>query len=136
LNEDRFFLEAHIKLRPVEFPTEGVFVCGLAHSPKFIVESIAQAKAAASKAITILSKDSIEAGGAVSTIDERKCSGCGVCHLICPFSAVEIDDEKKVAVINEALCKGCGVCASSCRGSAVDTKGFSNQQVLRMIRAA
>jgi len=112
LNEDRFFLEAHIKLRPVEFPTEGVFVCGLAHSPKFIVESIAQAKAAASKATTILSRDRIEAGGAVSTLDERKCSGCGVCQLVCPFSAIEMDDEKKVAVVNEALCKGCGVCAS------------------------
>ena len=135
LNEDRFFLEAHIKLRPVDFPTEGVFVCGLAHSPKSIAESITQAKAAASRAAVILSKATIEAGGAVSLVDQRKCTGCSLCQQLCPFNAIDMDEKKNVAVINEALCKGCGVCASSCRSGAVALKGFSDQQVVSMIDA-
>jgi heterodisulfide reductase subunit A len=136
LNEDGFLLEAHVKLRPVDFATEGVFMCGLAHSPKFIEESIAQAKAAASRAGTILSKDVIEVGGLVSFVNKNKCSGCGVCQLICPFQAIEIDDEEKVAVINEALCKGCGACVSSCICGAINIKGFSNTQILAAIDAA
>ena len=136
LNEDGFLLEAHMKLRPVEFATEGVFMCGLAHNPKFIEETIAQAKAAASRAGTILSKDVIEAGGLVSLVDESKCSGCGVCALICPFQAVEIDAEKKVAKVNEALCKGCGACVSSCICGAMNMKGFSNAQILAIINAS
>ena len=135
LNEDRFFLEAHIKLRPVDFATEGVFVCGLAHSPKLIEESITQAKAAASRAAAILSKSSIEAGGAVSLVDQRKCTGCSLCQQLCPFNAIDMDEKKNSAVINEALCKGCGVCASSCRSGAVTLKGFSDQQVVSMIDA-
>jgi len=134
LNEDGFLLEAHMKLRPVEFATEGVFMCGLAHNPKFIEETIAQAKAAASRAGTILSKDVIEVGGLVSLVDESKCSGCGVCALVCPFQAVEIDAEKKVAKVNEALCKGCGACVSSCICGAMNMKGFSNAQILAMLK--
>jgi len=136
LNEDGFLLEAHMKLRPVEFATEGVFMCGLAHSPKFIEETIAQAKAAASRAGTILSKDVIEVGGLVSLVDESKCSGCGVCALICPFQAVDIDADKKVAKVNEALCKGCGACVSSCICGAMNMKGFSNAQILALINAS
>jgi len=135
LNEDGFLLEAHVKLRPVDFATEGVFMCGLAHSPKFIEESIAQAKAAASRAGTILSKDVIEVGGLVSFVNKNKCSGCGVCQLVCPFQAIEIDDEEKVAVINEALCKGCGACVSSCICGAINIRGFSNTQILAAIDA-
>jgi heterodisulfide reductase subunit A len=135
LNEDRFFLEAHVKLRPVDFATEGVFVCGLAHSPKLIEESITQAKAAASRAAAILSKATIEAGGVVSLVDQRKCTGCSLCQQLCPFNAIDMDEKKNVAVINEALCKGCGVCASSCRSGAVTLKGFTDQQVVSMIDA-
>jgi len=133
LNEDGFFMEAHIKLRPVEFPAEGVFVCGLAHNPKFIEESIAQAGAAVSKAMTILSKERIEAGGMVSWVDQRRCTGCGICQQLCPFKAIDMDEVKMVAVINEALCKGCGVCASSCRSGAIDLKGFTNAEVVAQI---
>ena len=136
LNEDGFFLEAHVKLRPVDFATDGVFVCGLAHSPKFIEESITQAKAAASRAVTILSKDRVEAGGAISIVDKSKCSGCGMCVEVCPFNAIELDPEEGVAVINEALCKGCGVCASSCRGGVLDIKGFNDEEILSMIKAS
>jgi heterodisulfide reductase subunit A len=136
LNEDGFFLEAHVKLRPVDFATDGIFVCGLAHSPKFIKESIAQAEAAASRATTILSKDRVEAGGIISAVDTSKCTGCGMCVEVCPFNAIELDPEQGVAVIKEALCKGCGACASSCRGGALDIKGFSDEEILFMIKAS
>lgn len=136
VNEDGFFLEAHAKLRPVDFTTEGVFMCGLAHAPKFIDESIAQAEAAASRACAILSKDVIEAGGIVSFVNKSKCNSCGVCELICPFKAIEIDSEEKVAVVNKALCKGCGACVSSCIRGAIDMEGFSDAQVLAVIDAA
>jgi len=133
LNEDGFFLEAHVKLRPVDFTTDGVFLCGLAHSPKFIDESITQAEAAASRAGTILSRDVIEAGGVISLVNKSKCSGCGICELICPYRAIEIDKEKNLAVISEALCKGCGACVSSCIRGAISIKGFSDAQILAMI---
>jgi len=135
LNQDGFFLEAHVKLRPVDFPTDGVFICGLAHAPKLIDESIAQAKAAVARAVTILSKDRIEAGGTVSTVDKQKCNCCGVCVEVCPFNAIELNQKDNIAVVNEALCKGCGVCASTCRSGAIDLKGFSNSVILEMIDA-
>ena len=133
LNEDGFFLEAHVKLRPVDFATEGIFVCGLAHYPKDIGETIAQARAAAGRAATILSKDTIEAGGKVSTLREEYCNGCGACALVCAYNAIEIDSEKRIAVINDALCKGCGACASTCRSAAIDLKGFKNEQILEAL---
>ena len=135
LNEDNFFMEAHMKLRPVDFATDGIFMCGLAHSPKFIDESITQAQAAASRAITILAQKTMKASGAICVIDKWKCTGCGVCQEVCPFSAIEVDAKEKVAVVNEALCKGCGVCASSCRSGAPDIGGVSDQQTLTLIQA-
>jgi len=135
LNEDDFFMEAHMKLRPVDFSTDGIFMCGLAHYPKFIDESIAQAQAAASRALTILAQDKLKAGGEICVVDKRKCTGCGVCREVCPFNAIEVDAKEKVAVVNEVLCKGCGVCASSCRCGALDIEGFSDQQTLSLIRA-
>ncbi len=135
LNEDGFFMEAHMKLRPVDFSTDGIFMCGLAHYPKFIDESIAQAQAAASRALTILAQDKLKAGGAICVVDKRKCTGCGVCQEVCPFNAIEVDVKEKVAVVNEALCKGCGVCASSCRSGALDIGGVSDQQTLTLIQA-
>lgn len=134
LNEDNFFLEAHVKLRPVDFATDGIFVCGLAHYPKSIDESIAQAKAAAARACTILSKKRIEAEGKVAQVGPW-CSGCGVCVSVCPFNAIELDESKHIAVVNEALCKGCGTCAASCWQSAIDIKGFKDEQVLAALNA-
>ncbi|MFC2067452.1 FAD-dependent oxidoreductase [Chloroflexota bacterium] len=134
LNEDSFFMEAHMKLRPVDFSTDGIFVCGLAHYPKFIDESIAQAEAAASRATTILAKDRLKAGGLVCTLDKWRCTGCGLCQEVCPFNAIDIDTKEKVAVVNEVLCKGCGICASSCRSSALTIEGFSDQQTLSLIQ--
>lgn len=133
LNEDGFFLEAHVKLRPVEFATDGVFMCGLAHNPKFIDESIAQALAAASRAGAVLSKEIVELSGTISFVNPMKCAGCGVCQNVCPFGAIEIDAEKLKAVVNDALCKGCGACTASCKSGAVDLYGFSNNQIMSVI---
>jgi heterodisulfide reductase subunit A len=135
LNEDGFFMEAHMKLRPVDFTTEGIFMCGTAHSPKFIDESIAQAQAAASRAMGILAQEELKAGGSVCAVNLLKCTGCGMCEEVCPFNAIAVDPEEKVAKVNQALCKGCGVCASSCRSGALDVSGVNDEQTLTLIRA-
>ncbi|MBM3709049.1 MAG: CoB--CoM heterodisulfide reductase iron-sulfur subunit A family protein [Actinobacteria bacterium] len=130
LNAEGFFLEAHVKLRPVDFATDGIFVCGLAHYPKDISEAITQAKAAAARSMTILTKEYLLAESRISEIRKERCSGCGLCVEICPYKALEIDEKAKVAVVNEGLCKGCGACVSSCRASAIDLKGFKDEQIL------
>jgi heterodisulfide reductase subunit A len=131
LNEDDFFLEAHAKLRPVDFATEGIFVCGMAHSPKPIEESITQAMAAVSRACTLLTKDTIEAEGITAIVNPNRCTACELCMLICAYNAIEIEETKmgKVAKVNSALCKGCGACAATCRCSAIDIKGFTDMQM-------
>ena len=132
LNNDGFFLEAHMKLRPVDFATDGVFVAGLAHYPKPLDEAIAQAKAAASRASTILAKEAITVGGTIASINENRCSGCGLCIHVCAYRAIEINEKGK-AQIKEALCKGCGCCVAACRMGAAELYGFSDEQVLAMI---
>jgi heterodisulfide reductase subunit A len=134
LNEDGFFMEAHMKLRPVDFATDGIFMCGTAHSPKFIDESIAQAEAAASRAMTVLAREELTAGGPVSRVTAARCSGCGVCWSVCPYQAVSRGDDG-LAVVNEALCKGCGTCVSSCRSGAMDIRGVSDEQTWAAIQA-
>jgi len=144
LNKEGFFLEAHMKLRPVDFATDGVFMCGLAHCPKNSDESIIQASAAASRALTVLSKHYIESEGIVSWVNEVRCVGCGVCVSVCAYSAVELKEKeimpkvkKSVAEVNEALCKGCGACAASCRSGAINLAGVSRIQYppnVRVIR--
>jgi len=135
LNADGMFLEAHVKLRPVDFATDGVFVAGLAHSPKDMDESMMQAKASASRALTFLNKKEILAEGTITEVNENRCSGCGYCEEICAYNAIEIDKEKEVAIINEALCKGCGACVAACRCSALDLRGFSNEQLFSTFEA-
>jgi heterodisulfide reductase subunit A len=135
LDEDGFFLEAHVKLRPVDFANDGIFVCGLAHYPKDISETIAQARAAAGRAATVLSKDKIESEGKISYIREERCSGCGACVEICAYNAIELDSDRKIAKVNEALCKGCGACAATCRAFAIDLRGFRNEQILTALEA-
>jgi heterodisulfide reductase subunit A len=134
LNEDGFFMEAHMKLRPVDFATDGIFMCGTAHNPKFIDESISQAQAAASRAMTILAREQLRAGGPVSRVTPAKCSACGLCQQVCPYQAISPGVDG-VAMVNEALCKGCGVCVSSCRSGAVDLGGVSDQQTWSIIQA-
>ena len=136
LNEDGFFLEAHVKLRPVDFATDGVFVCGLAHAPKSIGESIAQAKAAASRASTILAKETIMAEGIVCYVNEDICNGCGICEILCPYGAIVVNKGKKVAEVNEALCKGCGTCCAACPSGAAQQRGFTIGQLSSMVETA
>ncbi|KMY65786.1 heterodisulfide reductase [Desulfocarbo indianensis] len=131
-DDDGWFLEAHVKLRPVDFATDGVFMAGLAHYPKPIEEAVAQAQAAVSRAVTVLSKPEITLPGTVAVIDQNKCVGCGVCWAVCAYSAISQDD-KGLAVVNEALCKGCGTCVASCRSGAPNLRGFSNQDVMAQI---
>jgi heterodisulfide reductase subunit A len=129
LNADGMFLEAHVKLRPVDFATDGVFVCGLAHSPKDIDESLAQAKAAASRALTFLTKKTILAEGTIAEVNSNLCSGCGYCEKVCAYNAIAVNSETQTAEVNDALCKGCGTCVASCRCGALDLRGFSNKQL-------
>ncbi|MFX1592159.1 MAG: FAD-dependent oxidoreductase, partial [Promethearchaeota archaeon] len=136
LNDDNFYLEAHVKLRPVDFATEGVFVAGLAHCPKTIEDSISQANAAVSRACTILSNDEIEAEGKTAVIDMSRCIGCGMCVENCAYNAIELIEDRRfglVASINQALCKGCGACSGNCRCSAIDILGFTSEQIYEMI---
>ncbi len=140
LNEDGFFLEAHAKLRPVEFATEGVFLCGLAHAPKYMEEHITQANAAASRACTILTKEFIEAEGTIPRVNLARCTACGLCELTCAYQAVAVTvvDERRgtmAAQVNTALCKGCGACAAGCRSGAIDLQGFTDAQIVATIDA-
>jgi len=136
LNEDGFFVEAHAKLRPVDFATDGVFLCGMAHYPKPVDESIAQAQAAVSRAVTLLSGLKIQVSGAVAQTNQAICSRCGVCVAICPYSAPGWNERTAKAEINPALCKGCGLCVASCRSGAINLKGFDQGQIFAMIDAA
>ena len=129
LTKDGFFLEAHMKLRPVDFATDGVFLCGMAHWPKFIDESISQACGAAARATTVLSKKTLDAEGTVSHIDENLCIGCGLCISICPYKAIS-KDEKGIAKVNDVLCKGCGTCAASCPERAITMHQFTDEQLV------
>jgi heterodisulfide reductase subunit A len=135
LTRDGFFLEAHVKLRPLDFATDGIFLCGMAHWPKLIEESIAQACGAAARATVILSKKSLEVEGVVANIDEKLCVGCGLCVSLCPYGAIS-KDENGVARVNDVLCKGCGLCAASCPEKAIDVKNFTEAQVLAEAVAA
>ena len=121
----------------VESTRDGIFVCGMAHSPKSIEESISQAKAAVSRACTILAKDTIEAEGIVATVNSNRCTACELCMQVCAYNAIEIEETKrgKTAKVNSALCKGCGACAATCRCSAIDIKGFTDQQISSAIAA-
>jgi heterodisulfide reductase subunit A len=135
LNQDGFFLEAHMKLRPVDFATDGIFMCGLAHSPKFIDESSAQAQAAASRAATVLAKDFVTAEGIICSVNENICNGCGICELVCSYKAIQVDREKKVAKVSEALCKGCGSCGAACPSGAISMNHFTDEQIWSEIEA-
>jgi heterodisulfide reductase subunit A len=136
MDADGWLLEAHQKLRPVEFAVDGVFLCGLAHYPKPMEESIAQALAAASRASTILSRDAIRVGGQVARIDAKRCSGCLGCIELCPYGAISVDPVLKKAKVNPALCKGCGACSAACPDEAVTLMGFDARQIYAQLKSA
>jgi heterodisulfide reductase subunit A len=135
---DGFFKEAHVKLRPVEFGTEGVYLCGLAHYPKHIPESINQAYGAASRALTLLSHDIVTVSGSVCEVDEKTCIGCGACISACTYNAVEFRKTKQgnKAVVNPILCKGDGLCNAKCPTGAIFLKHFTDEDLLSHIDAA
>jgi len=136
LTEEGFFQEAEAKFRPVDLLTDGVYVCGLAHSPRSVEEVIAQAQAAAQRAVSLLRKGQLESGRIVSEVNERRCSACGICVDACPYNARYLDLEQGFAVVREALCQGCGVCASLCPNGAAKLRGFKETQMFAMIDVA
>jgi heterodisulfide reductase subunit A-like polyferredoxin len=127
--QEGFFLEAHMKLRPVDFATEGIFLCGLAHSPKPLTECLSQASAAVSRACTLLSHDTITAGGMVAVVEKEKCAVCLTCVRVCPYD-VPFINEDSVAQIDAARCQGCGTCAAECPGKAIQLQHATDRQIL------
>ncbi len=138
MNPDGFFQEAHVKLRPVDFAAEGVFLCGTAHYPKHITESITQAYGAAGRAVTILTKDSVTASGAVCEVDESACESCGACISVCNYGAIEFHETEKgkKAKVNPVLCKGDGLCNTVCPARAISLKHFTDDEIFCQIDAA
>lgn len=132
LNADGFFVEAHLKLRPVDFATEGIFLCGLAHSPKFIDENISQARATAARAATVLSKTHLEVGAQVSRVDQNKCISCMTCVRACPYDAPSVNVDKKAEIV-AAKCMGCGICAAECPAHAIQLNHFEARQFNAML---
>ncbi len=133
LEENHFFLEAHVKLRPVDFATDGIFVCGSAHWPADISESISQSNAAASRASTILSKEMLEVEGSTAEVNTDLCVGCEACIKICPYNAISKDEETDTVVVNKVVCKGCGVCGASCPQNAITIHHFTSDQIIAEI---
>ena len=139
VNSEGFLMEAHAKLRPVEFASDGLFLCGLVHYPKAVEESIAQAKAAASRAATVLAKPKVQISPLISQIDQDKCIGCGLCVELCPFGAIvpeQISEGIVKAKNVPASCKGCGICAASCPQRAIDMLNYRDVQIEAAIEAA
>ena len=132
ISKDGFYFEAHQKLRPVDFATEGVFVAGLAHWPKHMDECIAQASGAAARALTIISKNNLISEGIVASVNEKYCDGCGVCVGCCEYNAIELQTNAEgflKSYVNPGLCKGCGCCVAACPSGAMEQKGFKNVQI-------
>ena len=137
LNPDGFFQEAHVKLRPVDFAADGVFLCGTAHYPKHISETISQAYGAAGRAVTVLSRDSVTASGAVCEVNESDCVSCGACISVCKYGAIDFVDtpQGRKARVNAVLCKGDGLCNAKCPTGAASLKHFTDQAIHRQIDA-
>lgn len=135
VNSNGYFMEAHMKLRPVDFTTEGVFLAGLAHYPKPIDEAIAQATGAAARASILLSQEELTFPGVISKVDPTKCAVCLTCVRLCPYGAPRINEEIHKAEIVPALCQGCGICSSVCPGRAIDLQHFRDDQVFEEIDA-
>jgi len=144
-DKDGWLTEAHPKLRPVETQTAGVYLCGTAQGPKDIPDTVAQASAAASKVMGLLSKSELETSPMISAVDAGKCAGCGFCESVCAYKAISMVDvpgmwggrrvTRRVAQVNSGLCQGCGACAAACRTGCIDLLGFTNRQLLEEVDA-
>jgi heterodisulfide reductase subunit A-like polyferredoxin len=133
-NAEGFFMEAHVKLRPVEAPTEGIFICGTAHGPKLITETITQAMAAASRATTFLSQESLTLSSVTAEVNQDHCASCLVCVRSCPYHVPVIND-MGVSYIDPALCQGCGICASECPAKTIKLNWYEDNQLLSKVEA-
>ncbi len=127
---DGFFLERHPKLDPVATMTDGIFIAGCCQGPKDIPDTVAQANAAAAEALCLISKGKVEVESATAIINEKICSGCQLCKLVCPYSAITFDEQKQVCRVNDALCKGCGACVGGCPSDAISLKHYTNEQIV------
>ena len=127
---DGFFLERHPKLDPTSTATDGVYIAGCAQGPKDIPDTVAQASSAAARILSMISLGQVEIDPVRAVVQEQYCSGCRVCNSLCPYSAIEFNEEKKVSHVNEALCKGCGTCVAACPSSAMTGQGFTDEQIL------
>jgi heterodisulfide reductase subunit A-like polyferredoxin len=136
LSEDGFYLEAHAKLRPLDFAADGAYLAGLAHSPRFIEETMAQANGAAVRAVTLLSRKQLQSAAIIAAVNERLCAACGICVDVCPYSARVLDEEQGHAKVLEVLCQGCGACVAACPNGASFQRGFEFKQIFGMIDAA
>jgi heterodisulfide reductase subunit A len=138
LNADGFFQEAHVKLKPVDFGADGVFLCGTAHYPKHITETISQAYGAAGRAINVLSKNSVTATGAIRDVDESSCVSCGACISSCSYDAIDFRDTSrgKKARVNPILCKGDGLCVAKCPTQAIYLNHYTDDEIYGQIDAA
>ena len=133
-NQYGYFMEAHVKLRPVDMATDAFFVCGTAHSPKLITESISQAMAAAARAVTFLAQDEIALSVVTASVDQDKCAACLVCVRSCPYNVPKINKDG-VSEIDPALCRGCGVCASECPAKVIQLDWYEDDQVMSKVEA-
>jgi len=133
---DGFFLEKHPKLEPVSTMTDGIFLAGCCQGPKDIPDTVAQASAAAAEALSMISRGRVEIEAATAVIDERICSGCQACLEVCPYSAIDFDEEKKVCRVNQALCKACGACTTACFSHAINLEHFTNEQIVAEMEGA
>ena len=136
LSSEGFFMEDNLKLRPMDFTREGIFLAGLAHYPKFIEETIAQALATSARAMTILSKDHLEVGGTIAIVDQAKCVGCLTCVRVCPFQIPKIDPggrrgrHRRRGLYRASLCTGCGTCTSECPADAIQLRHYRDDQLV------
>jgi heterodisulfide reductase subunit A len=135
-----FFIETHAKIKPLDFSTSGIYMCGAAHYPKNLVDAIAQAEGAASRAAIPIAQEKMKGEGIVAEVNEELCRGCGLCEEACAYSAIEMktnpkDSTRLIAEVNKALCKGCGSCAAACLSSAIEQKGYKSNQINLMIAA-
>ena len=131
---DKFYLEAHPKMRPLDTATDGIFLAGSCQGPKDICDTLSQANGAASRATIPLFAGKVKIEPITSVVDELMCAGCGLCEQVCEYRALKIDPYKKVMTVNEALCKGCGACNATCPSGAISLRHFKTEQIIAQIR--
>jgi heterodisulfide reductase subunit A len=132
-DENKFFAEAHVKLRPVETNTAGIFLAGACQAPKDIPDTVAQAGCAAAKVLNLFANEYLTSEPVVASLDEEICSGCGLCIAACTYDARKMDEKKHIAIVEEVLCQGCGACATACPSGACELKNFRTDQIVSMV---